>query len=75
MSQLTWEQRIELIDKFKDADKSGNEAEAVKLLRQIPISPWLAKAGKEVFGRDFLIENGYNLSEAEEEYGKDWLSE
>jgi hypothetical protein len=35
--------------------------------------PYLAKIMKEKMGADFLIKGGYNLSEAEEEFGHSWL--
>jgi hypothetical protein len=36
--------------------------------------PYLAKIAKEKIGSDFLINGGWNLSEAEAEFGKDWLT-
>jgi hypothetical protein len=36
--------------------------------------PYLAKMAKEKMGMDFLINGGWNLSEAEAEFGSDWLS-
>jgi hypothetical protein len=39
----------------------------------IPLSPWLAKWAKDMIGSEFLIQQGFNLSEAEMEYGQDWL--
>ncbi|SHN72788.1 hypothetical protein [Desulfovibrio litoralis] len=75
MSNLTREERFEIIEKSMAASKAGNDDEAMRIAKQLPIAPWLAKAGKEVWGKDFLLENGYNLSEAEAEYGKDWLSQ
>ncbi len=71
----TGEEISEIIDKSLVATKAGNDEEAMRIARQLPISPWLAKAGKEVFGKDFLTNNGYDLSEAEAEYGKDWLNQ
>jgi hypothetical protein len=35
--------------------------------------PYLAKIAKEKIGADFLINGGWNLSEAEAEFGSDWL--
>jgi hypothetical protein len=54
--------------------KQGKLEEATRLRRSIPIEPWLAEWGKKYMGADFLINGGWNLSEAEEVYGKDWLS-
>ena len=45
-----------------------------RTLRTIPLPPYLAKVMKEKVGADFLIDNGYNLSEAEAEFGSNWLN-
>jgi hypothetical protein len=74
MAKLTDEQIWEILDKADEARDKGDFEGQYRLLKQIPISPWLAKAGKEVWGKEFLLEGDYNLSEAEEAYGKDWLS-
>jgi len=34
----------------------------------------LAKVAKETMGAGFLIQYGFNLSEAEAEFGSQWLS-
>jgi hypothetical protein len=36
--------------------------------------PYLAKVAKEKSGKDFLLNGGWNLSEAEAAFGLDWLS-
>jgi len=36
--------------------------------------PYLAKIMKDKMVSDFLIQGGYNLSEAEEEFVSNWLS-
>jgi hypothetical protein len=74
VAKLTLEQKAEIIEKPLEADARGDYDEGSRLLRQLPIAPWLAKAGKEVWGKEFLLENEYDLSEAEAAYGKDWLS-
>jgi hypothetical protein len=42
--------------------------------KQIPLQPYLAKFAKEHFGAEFLIKEGWNLSEADAEYGPGWLT-
>jgi hypothetical protein len=54
-------------------DDEGKEEEAHKLIASVPVDPKMAKIFKEVYGADFLIEHGYNLIEANEAYGEDWL--
>jgi hypothetical protein len=75
MTKLTREQEAEIIEKSLEADARGDREESCRLLKQLPLEPWLAKAGKEVCGKDFLLENGFDLSKAEAAYGKDWLSQ
>ena len=59
-----------------EAIKAGEYTKASELVRdyQIPVAPHIAMAIKNVRGAQHLIDKGYNLSEAEEKYGKDWLS-
>jgi hypothetical protein len=67
----------EKADIFMDAHRlrmEGREAEATTMQRQIPLPSFLAKILKEKVGADFLIQNGWNLAEAEAEFGNDWLS-
>jgi ABC-type xylose transport system substrate-binding protein len=73
MAKLTLEQRIEILDKSLAASQSGNDAEALRIGQQKPLTPWIAKAVKEIFGVEYL--RGWDLSDAEAEYGQNWLSE
>jgi hypothetical protein len=54
--------------------KQGKLEEAMRIEKSIPLPPYLAKWAKKRIGADFLINQGWNLSEAEAEYGKDWLN-
>ena len=54
--------------------KSGDRDGYDRLMRTIPMPPFLAKIMKEKVGVDYLINGGWNLSEAEAEFGSDWLS-
>jgi hypothetical protein len=54
--------------------KQGKFEEAMLLEKSIPLEPYLAKWAKKRLGADFLINQGWNLSEAEAEYGSDWLT-
>jgi hypothetical protein len=53
--------------------KEGKEKEATALNRSIPMPAFMAKFWKEHMGKDFLINGGWNLAEAEAEYGPGWL--
>ncbi len=50
-------------------DKEGYK----QLTKTMPMPPYLAKVMKEKVGVDYLLNSGWNLSEAEEEFGSDWL--
>lgn len=72
MSQLTHEQRLDILSQSLAASACGDDERALKIAQQEPIVPWVAKGIKEIFGAEYLA--GWDLSEAEAEYGKDWLS-
>jgi hypothetical protein len=68
-------EKLQLKVKSLELEKQGKFEEAKKLQRQIPMPPYLAKTAKETIGADFLIRGGWNLSEAEAEFGSDWLTQ
>jgi hypothetical protein len=43
-------------------------------MKTAPLPPYIAKVIKEKVGADFLVNSGWNLSEAEAEFGQNWLS-
>jgi len=53
---------------------AGDEEGGIRLMKTAPLPPYLAKVIKEKVGADFLIKEGWNLSEAEAEFGIDWLN-
>ena len=55
------------------ARDKGDEKEASRLLRSLPMAPRTAALLKEMWGAEELKNGGYNLSAAEAAYGKDWL--
>jgi hypothetical protein len=67
--------KLQLKVKSLELEKQGKFDEAKKLERQIPLAPHLAKFAKKYMGTDFLVKSGWNLSEAEAEFGKDWLAQ
>lgn len=54
-------------------EKQGKFEEADKLEKSIPLPAYLAKWAKKRFGAKTLIKTGLNLTEAEAEYGPNWL--
>ena len=54
--------------------EAGDREGYSRLTKTIPMPPYLAKIYKEKVGVEQLINSGWNLSEAEAEFGPDWLS-
>jgi len=71
---MTMEEEAAIALKAFELKKQGKLEEYEKMRKQIPLQPYLAKFAKEHFGADFLIKTGWNLTEAEAEYGSDWLT-
>ncbi|MDR0639854.1 MAG: hypothetical protein LBG27_13320 [Spirochaetaceae bacterium] len=70
---MTSEEKRDVLMRAHECLEAGNKAEAVRITLQLPMPSYLAKAVKEFSGADFLIKGGFNLSEAEAEFGPDWL--
>ena len=71
---MTLDEKLAIGCKAAELRKSGDKEGATRLLRTAPMPPYLAKVMKDKMGSDFLIKGGWNLSEAEAEFGPDWLS-
>jgi hypothetical protein len=74
MPQMSLEEKLKIGVQSIELKKQGKEAEADTLMKKIPLAPYLAKAAKESFGIECLLRGGWDLSEANEEYGSDWLA-
>ncbi len=70
---VTREEYYDLNDQLRAAEARGDNEEYDRILRLIPIVPHVAKAAKEVFGRDFIISSGFDITEANMKYGEGWL--
>ena len=71
---MTLEEEAVIALKAFELKKQGKLKEYERMRKQIPLQPYLAKFAKEHFGADFLLKTGWNLAEAEAEYGCDWLN-
>ena len=67
-------EELRLMEKVIELVSQNDWVTANKLFKKIAISPETAMAAKKQWGAQFLIDGGYNLSWAEEKYGKDWLN-
>jgi len=71
---MTLEEKTTIGLKAIEFKKQGNLAEYERIMKSIPLEPYLARIAKNYFGSDALIKTGINLSEAEAEYGPNWLN-
>jgi len=71
---MTLDEKLAISNKALALWKAGDEEGYSRLTRSIPMPPYLAKIYKEKVGVEYLINGGWNLSEAEAEFGADWLS-
>ena len=71
---MTLDEKFAIGHKAIALSEAGDEEGYDRLMRTIPMPPYLAKVMKEKVGGDYLINGGWNLSEAEAEFGKDWLT-
>ena len=72
---MTLDEKCAIVEKAHEYKVAGNMTEYERIMRQeMPLAPYLAKFAKSHVGSDFLIKGGFNLSEAEAEFGSDWLT-
>ena len=77
MSQAqTWtiDEKLAISNKAFELLDAGDREGYTRLIRTAPLPPYLAKVLKDKVGADFLINGGWNLSEAEVEFGPGWIS-
>jgi len=71
---MTLDEKLALSGKAAELWKSGDREGYIRLMKTTSIPPYIAKVIKEKVGADFLIKEGWNLAEAEAEFGSDWLN-
>ena len=72
---MTLDEKLSVACKAAALSDAGDREGYSRLMRSIPMPPYLAKIYKEKVGVDFLISGGWNLVEAEAEFGENWLSQ
>jgi len=70
---MTISEKLDIMTKAFELRDAGDEEGFDRTFKLAPMPAYLAKAAKESIGADFLIDGGWNLSEAEAEFGVDWL--
>ena len=71
---MTLDEKLDIAVRASALWQAGDKEGYSRLIRTAPMPPYLAKVMKDKMGADFLINGGYNLSEAEAEFGSGWLN-
>ncbi|MDR2607448.1 MAG: hypothetical protein LBC57_03570 [Treponema sp.] len=71
---MTLHEKLQIMMKSLELEKQGKQEEADRVRKTVPLQPYLAKFYKDHLGLDALLKTGWNLSEAEVEFGSDWLN-
>ena len=71
---MTLDEKLDISRRAFELLDAGDREGYHRVIRTAPMPPYLAKVLKEKVGADFLIDAGYNLSEAEAEFGQGWLN-
>ena len=71
---MTQEEQTTICLKALELKNQGKSEEYEQMRKQVPLQPYLAKFVKDHLGSDFLLNLGWNLAEANVEYGSDWLN-
>ena len=72
---MTLDEKLAISNRAFELLDTGDREGVSRLIRTAPMPPYLAKVLKDKMGADFLINGGWNLSEAEAEFGLNWLSQ
>jgi hypothetical protein len=70
---MTLDEKLAISNKAFTLLEAGDKEGFHRVMKTAPMPPFLAKIMKEKVGVDYLINGGWNLSEAEAEFGPDWL--
>ena len=71
---MTLDEKLTILNKAITMKKAGDRDGYDRLTMSVPMPPYIAKVMKEKVGLDFFKNSDWNLSEAEAEFGSDWLS-
>jgi hypothetical protein len=71
---MTLDEKLAISCRAAALRQAGDREGYIRLMKTAPMPPYLAKIMKEKVGVDYLINSGWNLSEAEAEFGPGWLS-
>jgi len=70
---MTLDEKLAVANKAGSLWRSGNKEESDRLIKTIPLPPYIAKIMKEKVGMEFFTRYNWNLSEVEAEFGPDYI--
>ncbi|MDR0878478.1 MAG: hypothetical protein LBN21_10530 [Treponema sp.] len=71
---MTLDEKLAVLNKSVALKKSGDLEGADRLVKSVPLPPFLAKIMKEKVGMEFFTRYNWNLSEVEAEFGPGFIS-
>jgi len=71
---MTFDEKLAISNKAGELWKAGDYEGYDRLIKTIPLPPYLAKVMKEKVGMEFFTRYNWNLSEVEAEFGHDYIS-
>ena len=73
MQTMTLDEKLAIGCRAAELRRAGDKEGATRLMKTIPLPPYLARVIKEKVSLDCLLATGWNFSEVEAEYGSEWL--
>ena len=71
---MTLDEKLTTGCKAVELLNAGDEEGYMRLMKTVPLPPYLAKVLKEKVGTDYLVNSGWNLSEVEAAFGSNWVN-
>jgi hypothetical protein len=71
---MTLDEKLAISNKALDLLDAGDREGYDRLMKLIPLPPYLAKVMKEKVGMEFFTRYNWNLSEVEAKFGPDYIS-
>ena len=74
LQTMTLDEKLAIACKAAALSDAGDREGYLRLMKTLPMPPYLAKVFKEKVGLDILLKTGWNFSEVEAEFGSSYLS-
>jgi hypothetical protein len=71
---MSLDEKLSISNRAIELKRAGDREGYERLMKTIPLPSYHAKVIKETIGLDYLINGGWNLTEAEAEFGPNWLA-